>query len=104
MPDMARREALVARSKALRERAQDFYDRLQDDRAREFTRTLVLNALDDVDGFFLGDPKNRPELEMWEGMWLENADRMLTIAEDWFNKFESQVKQFGGPENVRMYG
>jgi hypothetical protein len=104
MPDTARREALSARSKALRDRATAFNDRLKDDRAKEFMRTTVFNTLDDVDGFFLGDEKRRPSLDMWERMWLDNAERMLAIAEQSFDKFEEQVKQYGGPENVRMYG
>lgn len=67
-------------------------------------RSTVLNSLDDVDQFFLGDPKTRPSMEMWEPMWLDGADRILTIAEQSFAKFEEQVKRFGGPENVRIYG
>jgi hypothetical protein len=58
MPDMARREALLARSKGLRERTEAFRDRVNDQRAKEWLRTIRLHHLDDVDGFFLGDPKN----------------------------------------------
>lgn len=76
----------------------------KDERAKEFMRSSVFSSLDDVDQFLLSEPKTRPSMEMWEPMWLDGADRILTIAEQSFAKFEEQVKQFGGPENVRMYG
>ena len=41
MPN-SRRDALLARSKALRERATAFDIRLKDERAREFMRSTVL--------------------------------------------------------------
>lgn len=104
MPDTSRRDVLVARSKSLRERATAFNERLKDERAKEFMRSSVFNHLDDVDGFFLGDPKNRPSQEMWERMWLDSADVILTMAEQGFNAFENQVAKYGGPENVRMFG
>ena len=104
MPDTSRREVLVARSKSLRERATAFNERLMDERAKEFMRSSVFNHLDDVDSFFLGDPKTRPSQEMWERMWLDSADVILTMAEQGFNKFEDQVRKYGGPENVRMFG
>jgi hypothetical protein len=104
MPDTIRRDSLFARSKALRERATAFYERLKDDRAKEFMRSSVFNHLDDVDGFFLGASTTRPSVEVWEPLWLDSADRILTMAENGFDKFEDQVKQYGGPENVRMFG
>jgi hypothetical protein len=104
MPDSTRRESLLARSKVLRDRATAFKERLKDERAKDVMRTMVFNWLDDVDGFFLGHPDTRPSEPIWEGMWLDNAERILTIAEDGFNRFEEQVKRYGGPENVRIVG
>jgi hypothetical protein len=104
MTDSARREALVVRLRALRERATAFNDRLTDSRAKEFMRTSVFHNLDDVDSFFLGDVKSRPAEQMWESMWLDNAEMVLSWAEQNFAKFEKQVEQYGGPENVRMFG
>jgi hypothetical protein len=104
MPDTVRRDALLARSKALREQAVAFSERLKDDRAKEFIRTMVFYALDDVERFFLGDPQSRPSQEMWERMWLDNAERMLALAEQSFSKFEEQVRKYGGPEKVRLVG
>ena len=104
MPDTSRRDALLARSKTLREKATAFNNRLRDERAKEFVRSSVFNHLDDVDRFFLGDPKTRPSQEMWERMWLDSADMILTMAEQGFNKFEDQVTKYGGPENVRLFG
>jgi hypothetical protein len=104
MPDHGRRTAILERSKALRERATAFNDRLKDERAKEFMRTSVFNSLDDVDKFFLGDAKTRPSMEIWERMWLDSAEMILSTAEQSFSKFEDQVKQYGGPEKVRMFG
>ena len=50
-------------------------------------RSIVFNSLDDLDQLFLGDPKTRPSMEMWKPMWLDGADRILTIAEQSFVKF-----------------
>jgi hypothetical protein len=43
-------------------------------------------------------------MQMWEPVWLDSADRSLTTAKQSFAKLEEHVKQFGGPENVRMFG
>ena len=67
-------------------------------------RRTVLNSLDDVDQFFLGDPQSRPSQDMWEKMWLDSAEMILSSAEQSFSKFESQVSSYGGPEKVRMVG
>ncbi len=104
MIDTKRREHILERSKALRERATAFNDRLKDERAKEFIRTSVFNSIDDVDRFFLGDPSTRPSMEMWEKMWLDSAELILSAAEQSFSKFEAQVNQYGGPETVRMIG
>ena len=104
MSDTARRHALLERSKALRERATAFNDRLKDTRAKDFIRTMVLHSLDDVDTFFLGGPNRRPSMEMWETMWLDSAESILSAAEQRFSKFEAQVSSYGGPENVKMIG
>lgn len=104
MPESERRAALLARSKSLREKATAFYDRLKDAKAKDFMRTTVFNSLDDVDTFFLGDPKKRPSMEMWETMWLDSSELMLSSAEQSFSKFESQVSKYGGPENVQLIG
>lgn len=104
MSDTARRDALLKRSKTLREKATAFNDRLKDMKAKDFVRTMVFHRLDDVDKFFLGDHKSRPSMEMWETMWLDTAETMLRIAEDAFAKFEGQVQRYGGPENVRLVG
>src|SRR5258708_31185826 len=104
MPDAARRSALLERSKSLRAKALDFDARLKDTRAKDFMRTIVFHHLDDVDQFFLGDVRSRPTMEMWEKMWLDTAETMLGIAEDAFSQFESQVKVYGGPENLQLIG
>ena len=91
-------------SKALRERATAFNDRLKDERAKEFMRMSVFHSLDDVDQFFLGDPTTRPSMEMWERVWLDSAEQILSSAEQSFAMFKAQVRQYGGPENVRMFG
>jgi hypothetical protein len=104
MADTARRDGLLERSKALREKATAFSDRLKDTRAKDFMRTMVFHSLDDVDKFFLGDPNTSPSMEMWETMWLDSAEQILSSAEKSFAKFESQVSSYGGPENVRMIG
>ena len=104
MSDAARRNALLERSKALRAKANTFNDRLKDLRAKDFIRTMVFNSLDDVDRFFLGAPDARPANEIWERMWLDSAEMILSSAEQSFSKFESQVSNYGGPEKVRMVG
>lgn len=104
MSDAARRNALLERSKTLRERAVAFDDRLKDAKAKDFMRTLVFHSLDDVDTFFLGDPKTRPSMEMWETMWLDSAESILSSAEQSFAQFEAQVSRYGGPEHVQMVG
>ena len=104
MRDTARRSALVERSKALRLRTDEFNRRLRDANAQNFLRMMVLHHLDDVDQFFLGDPNSRPSEATWEAMWLDNAEMMLSFAEESFSKFESQVNRYGGPENVKMVG
>jgi hypothetical protein len=104
MPDTARRSALLERLRALREKAATFSERLKDERAREFVRRTVFNRLDDVERFFLADPSSRPSEAIWETMWLDNAELMLSLAEQSFSKFESQVAAYGGPENVKLVG
>ena len=104
MADQPRRASILERSKALRKKATEFSERLADARARDFIRSSVLNFLDDVDRFFLGDANSRPSEEMWETMWLDNAETVLGLAETSFSKFEKQVSSYGGPENVRLVG
>ena len=104
MSDTARRHALLERSKALRARATSFSERLNDAKAKDFIRAMVFHGLDDVDGFFLGAPDTRPSNEMWEKMWIDSAEMILSSAEQSFSKFESQVGSYGGPEKVRMVG
>jgi len=67
-------------------------------------RTTVFNHLDDVEGFFLGEPEGRPSTAMWEATWLDSAETMLRIAEDSFETFQQQVRKYGGPESVRLIG
>jgi hypothetical protein len=102
MRDSVRRSSLLQRSKALRSRATAFTDRLRDAAAKDFMRRTVLNSLDDVDRFFLEDPNGRPSDDMWETMWLDSAETILSSAEQSFSKFESQVRTYGGPENVKV--
>jgi hypothetical protein len=104
MRDSARRSSLLQRSKALRSEATTFTERLHDAGAKDFMRRTVFNSLDDVDRFFLGDPNGRPSEDMWEKMWLDSAEIILSSAEQSFAKFESQVRSYGGPEKVRMVG
>lgn len=104
MVDVSRREALSARSKALRARARAFDERLRDPRAKAFIRTAVFSGLDDVDRFFLGDQTTRPAASMWEEMWLDSAESVLASAERSFTAFELRVNGYGGPEHVRMVG
>lgn len=104
MPDTARRASLLERSRALRERATAFNERLKDEKAKEFMLVSVFHYLEDVEQFFLGDSKTGPPKDMWETMWLDNAEMVLASAEQNFEKFEAQVGQYGGPENVRMFG
>ncbi len=104
MPDTARRDQLLARSKDLRERATVFSRRLKDERAREFVQRMVFNHLDDVDTLFLGAPRERPSTAVWESTWLDTAATVLKIAEDAFTKFEQQAERYGGPENVALIG
>ena len=65
---------------------------------------MVFIGLDDVDEFFSGEPDTRASNEMWEEMWLDSAEMVLSSAEQSFSKFESQVHSYGGPEKVRMVG
>ena len=104
MSDTARRHALLERSKALRAKATTFRDRLTDAKAKDFIRTMVFNSLDDVDRFFFGAPDTRPSNGMWERMWLDSAEMILSSAKQSFSKFESQVSSYGGPEKVRLVG
>lgn len=103
MPDTARRNALSSRSKAAREKAVAFIDRLKDERAKDFVRTTVLHSLDDVDELFLNNAA-RPSTDMWETVWLDSAELILSSTELSFSKFEAQVSGYGGPENVMMLG
>jgi hypothetical protein len=102
--DTSRRNALLERSRLLRQKAAAFNERLQDPGAKGFMKTMVFHSLDDVDTFFLGDENSRPSSEAWEGMWLDSADSVLGSAEESFKKFEAQVNAYGGPENVKMIG
>lgn len=103
MSDMTRRNDLSSRSKAARAKATAFIDRLKDQRAKDFMRTSVLHSLDDVDEFFLNNAA-RPSTDMWETVWLDSAELILSSTEQSFSKFEAQVSGYGGPENVMMLG
>ena len=104
MPETTRRSALLARSKALRLRAETFKGRLKDARMKDWVTITVLHPLDDVDRFFLGDPESRPSEATWETMWVDSAENILGLAEKGFAAFEKQVASFGGPEKVVLVG
>lgn len=61
-------------------------ERLKDDPAKEFVHTRVFYPLDDVDGLLLGDERTRPTSQMWEQMWVDEAETVVRAAEDAFNK------------------
>jgi len=65
---------------------------------------MVFNGLDDVDKSFLGEQETAPANDMWDEMWLDSAEMILSSAEQNFSKFESRVRSYGGPEKVRMVG
>jgi 23S rRNA-/tRNA-specific pseudouridylate synthase len=79
-------------------------DHLRDNGLKAMVRVSVLHPLDDIDGLFLGDPKNRPSMAVHEDMWLKNAETVLTIAEREYARLDKTIAAYGGPENVTTVG
>ena len=104
MPDTTRRLALANRSRTLRNNANTLMDCLEDNGLKSMVRVSVLHPLDDIDGLFLGDPKNRPSMAVNEDMWLNNAELVLTLAERECDRLEKTIATYGGPKNVRTIG
>lgn len=104
MSDTERRAALMARSRSLRTRANATMDRLKDNGVRTMMRVSVLHPLDDIDGLFLGAPDARPSSPVNEDMWLNNADQVLTVAENEYARLEALISAYGGPDHLRSIG
>jgi hypothetical protein len=104
MPDNERRHALLIRAKMLRNKMDDILTRMTDEQAKLLVIHMVRHKLDDVDGFFLGDPGNRPSTAMHEKMWLDNAEMVLAWAEQSFVSLGTQFAAYGGAENVQVIG
>lgn len=101
MPDITRRTALASRSRALRSQANSLVDRLLDNGLKSMVRVSILHPLDDVDSLFLGDPVNRPSMEVNEDMWLSNTESVLALAEQEYERIAKLITQYGGPTNAR---
>lgn len=101
MPDTTRRMALANRSRALRNNANSLMDQLQDNGLKSMVRVSILHPLDDVDSLFLGDPANRPSVELTEDMWLNNTEFVLARAEQEYERLDTLIAQYGGAENAR---
>lgn len=71
-----------------------------------FKRSIVAFArvLDDIDGLFLGAPDARPSSPVNEDMWLNNADQVLTVAENEYARLEALISRYGGPDRIRSIG
>jgi hypothetical protein len=104
MPDTSRRFALANRSRALRSNANALMDCLNDNGLKSMVRVSVLHPLDDIDGLFLGDPENRPSMAVNEDMWLTNAEFVLTLAEQEYERLQKTIATYGGQKNVRTIG
>ncbi len=104
MPDTERRAALMARSRSLRTRANATVDRLKDNGVRTMMKVSVLHPLDDIDGLFLGAPEARPSSPVNEDMWLNNAEQVLSVAENEYARLEALISAHGGPERIRSIG
>jgi hypothetical protein len=50
---------------------------------------------------FLGDPANRPSMEVNEDMWLSNTESVLALAEQEYERIAKLITQYGGPSNAR---
>jgi hypothetical protein len=101
MPDTERRAALMARSRSLRTRANATMERLKDSGVRTMMKVSVLHPLDDIDGLFLGAPDTRPSSPVNEDMWLNNAEQVLSLAENECARLETLITTYGGPERIR---
>ena len=104
MPDTTRRNAMASRSRAVRSHANELMDRLQDNGLKTMLRVSVLHPLDDIDGLFLGDPKDRPTMALHEDMWLTNAEQVLGIAEREYERLAKTIAAYGGAERARTIG
>lgn len=100
MPNLLKRKELLARSAELRQRAEATLTALVDGGLREQLAAFVIRPLDDVDGFFLGDPDRKPSVAANEDMWLRHAELALLTAEGQYLQFTSAVEKYGGPANV----
>ena len=101
MPDTKRRTALANRSRALRNNANSLMEQLPDNGLKSMVRVSILHPLDDVDSLFLGDPTNRPSMDVNEDMWLNNTESVLALAEQEYERLRKLISQYGGPQNVR---
>lgn len=93
--DAARREAMGARSAEARRKAEGILSSLNDPKAKELFRRVIIFRLDDVDGFFLGNPALRPESDDWESRWLDFGQTVLLSAEKALADLEETVKRYG---------
>jgi hypothetical protein len=101
MPDTERRTALANRSRALRNNANSLMDQLRDNGLKSMVRVSILHPLDDVDSLFLGDPTDRPSMDVNEDMWLTNTECVLALAEQEHERLKRLISQYEGPKNVR---
>lgn len=104
MPDTERRASLMARSRALRTRANATIERVKDGQVQTMMKVSVLHPLDDIEGLFLGAPEARPASTVNEDMWLDNAERVLGVAEGEYKRIEEMIKAYGGPDHIRVIG
>lgn len=101
MPDIKRRTTLANRSRALRNHANSLMEQLQDNGLKSMVRVSILHPLDDLDSLFLGDPTNRPSMDVNEDMWLNNTASVLALAEQEYERLGQLISQYGGPQHVR---
>ena len=79
-------------------------DHLTDNGLKAMVSMSVLHPLDDIDGLLLGDAARRPSMAVHEDLWLSNAERVLTLAEQEYDRLDQIIAAYGGPENVRTIG
>jgi hypothetical protein len=97
VPDLSRRAALLARSQALRVKAEAYVAHLNDRQAKEFITGFVIYRLDAIEEFWLADRATWPE---YETIWLHNTETLLGLAERNFEHYEQFFAKFGSNQQI----
>lgn len=93
-----RRARIAERQREIEQEIDDYLKDANQDALQLFS--LPREFVRDVKTLWLATKLATPERS--EGLWLDNAERMLDIAYEQFQQRKSDVDRFGGPGNIQL--